>query len=133
MAWHQDYGSTTILGPSPKELRRKPRRNCRKEVKNMLRLLPLADNPDFGGEGMSIPYHCITLVRFSLNGKRVKGQVPPPPDQFCATTSRSVRGNLNPDQIETRSFSSNSGSSSNLGQSRSIRAIGSWLIRSMKA
>jgi hypothetical protein len=25
---------------------------------------------------------------------RVIGQVPPPPDQFCATTSRSVRGNL---------------------------------------
>ena len=42
-------------------------------------------------------------------------------------------GWLNPDQVETRSFSSNSGSSSNLGQSRSIRAIGSRLIRSMNA
>ena len=33
MAWHQDYGSSPIPGPSPKELRRKPRRNCRKSAK----------------------------------------------------------------------------------------------------
>ena len=31
--WHQDYGADTIPGPSTKDLRRKPRRNCRKEVK----------------------------------------------------------------------------------------------------
>src|SRR5262249_38551371 len=40
---------------------------------------------------------------------------------------------LNRDQVGTRSFASNSGSSSNLGQRRSIRAIGSRLMRAMKA
>ncbi len=40
---------------------------------------------------------------------------------------------LNRNQVGTRSFSSNSGSSSNLGQSRSTRAIGSRLMRAMKA
>src|SRR5262249_40917545 len=42
-------------------------------------------------------------------------------------------GRLNLDQDETRSFASNSGSSSNLGQRRSTRAIGSRLMRSMNA
>lgn len=40
---------------------------------------------------------------------------------------------LNPDQVETRSFSSKAGSSSNLGQSLSTRATGSRLMRPMKA
>src|SRR5262249_35569861 len=40
---------------------------------------------------------------------------------------------LNRDQVGTRSFASNSGSSSNLGQRRSTRATGSRLMRAMKA
>ena len=40
---------------------------------------------------------------------------------------------LNRDQVGTRSLSSNSGSSSNLGQSRSTRAIGSRLMRAINA
>lgn len=47
--------------------------------------------------------------------------------------SELLRRTLNPDQVETRSFSSNSGSSSNLGHNRAIRAMGSRLIRSMNA
>src|SRR5215831_3417101 len=39
---------------------------------------------------------------------------------------------LNRDQVGTRSFASNSGSSSNLGQRRSTRATGSRLMRAMK-
>jgi len=34
MTWHQDYGSASILGPSAKELRQKPRRNCRRLVRD---------------------------------------------------------------------------------------------------
>ena len=34
VTWHQDYGSGTIPGLSPKELRRKTRRNCRKSAKD---------------------------------------------------------------------------------------------------
>ena len=37
-AWHQDDGSGAIPSPSTKELRRKPRRNCRKQVKDRRRL-----------------------------------------------------------------------------------------------
>src|SRR5450759_3427889 len=39
MTWHQDYGSASILGPSAKELRQKPRRNCRRLVKVKVRAL----------------------------------------------------------------------------------------------
>ena len=33
MTWHQDYGSGMVPGLTPKELRRKTRRNCRKSAK----------------------------------------------------------------------------------------------------
>ena len=34
MTWHYANGSDAIPGPSPKDLRQKPRRNCRKSVKD---------------------------------------------------------------------------------------------------
>ncbi len=62
------------------------------------------------------------------------------PEHILAAIARCVRAAakgrttlLNRNQVGTRSFSSNSGSSSNLGQSRSTRAIGSRLMRAMKA
>ncbi|MGZ3434611.1 MAG: hypothetical protein ACXVA7_22890, partial [Isosphaeraceae bacterium] len=32
MTWHYDWGFGAIPGPSAKELRQKPRRNCRRKV-----------------------------------------------------------------------------------------------------
>src|SRR5262245_15728687 len=51
----------------------------------------------------------------------------------CQAGERTVKTWLNPDQVETRSFASNSGSSSNLGQRRSTSATGSRLMRATKA
>ena len=44
-AWHQDDGSGAIPSPSTKELRRKPRRNCRKQVKDLRK-----------GDGLSVTH-----------------------------------------------------------------------------
>ena len=49
---------------------------------------------------------------------------------WSAATGKELR-RLNRNQVGTRSFSSNSGSSSNLGHSRSTRAIGSRLMRAI--
>jgi transposase InsO family protein len=44
-AWHQDQGFGASPVPSTKELRRKPRRNCRKQVKE--EELDLSEYEDF--------------------------------------------------------------------------------------
>jgi cytochrome c-type biogenesis protein CcmH/NrfG len=62
--------------------------------------------------------------------KRYLGQV----DRLAGQgTVGSQRGDLNRDQVGTRSFASNCGSSSNLGQRRSTRAIGFRMMRAMNA
>ena len=53
-------------------------------------------------------------------------------EEIQAEGERAVR-ELNRNQVGTRSFSSNSGSNSNLGHSRSTRAIGARLMRAINA
>src|SRR5262249_50263178 len=75
-----------------------------------------ADTSDFAGKTFTVRIH---------NPKDEK--------VYEKNLTTDAYGGLNRDQVGTRSLASNSGSSSNLGQRRSIRAIGSRLMRAMKA